>query len=227
LTDLLRDPRRGSIYEIAGCLTSEESFAEQAIAEGMGVRCFSHPIRPFYRRRGLKLGDLEARREYDAEALRRIRPLAPDALFLAGYLYILTGEALEEFPGPILNVHGSDLTVRDADGNPKYPGLRAVRDSILAGETETRATCHFVTEELDGGPPLLKSPPFPVSPLAALARAWGAEDILRAYAWAHQEWMLQAAWGPLFLEAARLLQSEAGDTDEREIEPLALAGAGA
>lgn len=227
LIDLFSDPRRGSTYEIAGCVTSEESFAEQGIAEGSDVACFSHPIRDFYRRRQLALGNLGARRDYDRETLRLIRPLAPDALFLAGYLYILTGEFLDEYPGSILNIHGSDLTVRDSAGNPKYPGLRAVRDAIFAGETETRATCHFVTEELDGGPALLRSAPFPVSPLAARARNWGAQDMLRAYAFAHQEWMLRAAWGPLFLEAAALLRPETAPSAVRNAEALLFAGASA
>jgi hypothetical protein len=29
------------------------------------------------------------------------------------------------------------------------------------------------------------------------ALAWGATDILKAYAYAHQEWMIRATWGPL------------------------------
>lgn len=217
LVHLLRDPRRGQTYEIAACVTSEPSFAEQRIAEQADVSCFSHPIREFCQARGARLSDPEARREYDAGLLARIRPFAPDVLFLAGYLYILTNGFLEEFSGPILNVHGSDLDIRDASGNPRYPGLHAVRDAIRAGEKETRASCHFVTEQLDGGPVLLRSTPFPVAALAARARAWGAEDMLRAYAFAHQEWMLRAAWGPLFLDAASALHAER--------EPLLLAGA--
>jgi methionyl-tRNA formyltransferase len=79
----------------------------------------------------------------------------------------------------------------------RYVGLRAVRDAIFAGETETRATAHLVTERLDEGPILCLSEPFPVSPLVRDALSWGAADILKAYAYAHQEWMIRSAWGPI------------------------------
>jgi hypothetical protein len=61
-----------------------------------------------------------------------------------------------------------------------------------------------VTAELDVGPLLLRSAPFPVHPLVADARRWGATDIVRAYAYAQREWMLRAAWGPLLRETVRL-----------------------
>jgi hypothetical protein len=34
-----------------------------------------------------------------------------------------------------------------------------------------------------------------------IALAWGATDILKAYAYAHQEWMIRATWG-LLVDAA-------------------------
>ena len=98
---------------------------------------------------------------------------------------------LEAFPDRIVNVHGSDLARTGARGRPLYAGLRAVRDAIRAGEPETRATAHFVTERLDEGPILLRSRPFPVSPLVADLRRRGLAHALKAYAFAHQEWMLE------------------------------------
>jgi formyltetrahydrofolate hydrolase len=105
------------------------------------------------------------------------------------------------YPGRIVNVHGSDLTRTDSEGRPLYPGLRAVRDAIAAGESETRATSHVVTEALDAGPILRRSRPFPVSPMIADLRFAGARHAVNAYAHAHQEWMLLTAWGPLLLDA--------------------------
>jgi hypothetical protein len=131
--------------------------------------------------------------------------LRPDLVALAGYLYVLTAPMLAAFPGRILNVHHSDLTQQDDRGRPRYPGLRAVRDAIVAGEPQTRATAHFVTEEIDGGPLLLRSWAFPVAALAEDARGWGDEGILKAYAFAHQEWMLRAAWGPMLARSIELV----------------------
>lgn len=115
-------------------------------------------------------------------------------------MLIVAEPLLTAFPGRIVNVHHADLT----KCRP-YVGLHAVRDAILAGETETRATAHIVTRRLDQGPILCLSEPFPVSPLVRDALVWGATDILKAYAYAHQEWMIRSAWGPLLSEAIACL----------------------
>jgi hypothetical protein len=84
-------------------------------------------------------------------------------------------------------------------------GLTAVSDAIFAGERETRATAHWVTDEVDRGTPILRSRPFPVAPLAQSARARGDLRMLKAYAFAHQEWMLHEAWGQLLRGVTRLV----------------------
>ena len=38
---------------------------------------------------------------------------------------------------------------------PKYPGLHTHKRALEAGDREAGATVHFVTEELDGGPPIV------------------------------------------------------------------------
>jgi hypothetical protein len=139
--------------------------------------------------------------------VRALSELHADLLLLSGYLYLLTEPALAAFSRRIVNVHGSDLTRRGEHGRPKYLGLRAVRDAIFAGEPETRATAHWVTEELDMGRPILRSPAFPVSPLVPPAIARGDIRGLKAYAFAHQEWMLGEAWGPLWKGVLRLAAS--------------------
>jgi hypothetical protein len=107
-------------------------------------------------------------------------------------------------------------------GGPRYPGLRAVRDALAAGEPETRASAHVVTTWLDDGPVLLRSWSFPVPPLVAWARQHGAADVLRAYTWAHQEWMLRDAWGPMLARSIEL----AGLALEEPEAPLNLAAVG-
>jgi phosphoribosylglycinamide formyltransferase 1 len=198
------DPRRGTEFEVVCCLTSNETFAEEVRVERRGVPCVAHPVREFYRERNARLPDLQTRVDYDTVTLQLLAPHRPDLLILAGYLLVLTEPVLETFEGRILNVHHSDLAQRDASGGPRYPGLRAVRDALFAGERETRATVHVVTPRLDDGPVLLRSWPFPVPEIARWALENGAPDALRAYAWAHQEWMLRTAWGPLLSRAIEL-----------------------
>jgi phosphoribosylglycinamide formyltransferase-1 len=200
---LLAGPTRGPRWQIVCAVTNEEDFAERDLFASAGVPVVSHPIREFYRRRRRPLSDFELRREYDAELAVVLSASRPDLLLLSSCLYVVTRPLLDAFGGRVVNIHGSDLTVLDAKGKPKYLGLRAVADSILAGETETRATAHWATEDVDLGPPILRSRPFPVAPFV-LTLLSENRHAARAYAYAHQEWMLQEVWGPLAVEVLRL-----------------------
>lgn len=214
LSDLLGDGNRGSLYEIVCGMTSEPELGEARRFEDAGIPLLFHPIREFCRRRRAAVGNFALRREYDAETLDLLGPYRPDVLVLSSYLFILTDPILDAYPSAIVNVHGGDLAQRDAGGRPRYIGLRAVRDAIFSAEPSTRATAHLVTDRLDDGPILARSPTFPVSPMVAEALADGAIDLLKAYAYAHQEWMLRRAWGPLLVasvvELARRRWASAG-----------------
>ena len=174
------DAHRGSDYEIVCCLSSSETFAEEVRVERRGVPCISHSIRAFCAARGTSIADLGARVAYDTVTLDLLKPFSPDLLVLDGYLLLLTDPVLERFDSRIINIHHSDLLLRNDIGGPRYPGLRAVRDALLAGETETRATAHIVTARLDDGPVLLRSWPFAAAPVVAWAIAHGATDVFRA-----------------------------------------------
>lgn len=197
---------RGGSYELVAVLATEEDFGESGVPADVPV--VPNLIRRFYAWRRAPLSELEVRRAFDRRTVRLLLPHRADVLLMSSYLYIATEPLLAAYPGRIVNVHGSDLARRGADGRPLYPGLRAVRDAIRAGEPETRATSHLVTDALDAGPILRRSRPFPVSPLAADLRALGAGHALNAYAYAHQEWMLGTAWGPLLRDAIRHFAGE-------------------
>jgi phosphoribosylglycinamide formyltransferase-1 len=51
---------------------------------------------------------------------------------------------VERWAGRILNIHPSLL--------PKFPGVHVHEQVLAAGETESGATVHFMTPELDAGP---------------------------------------------------------------------------
>ena len=202
--DLLSDPMRGRTWELAAALATHDEMADVRVFDAAEVPVVSHPIRTFYRRRGRPLSDFSVRAEYDDRTARLLDPFRPDLLLFSSYLYIATPALLDRFGGRVVNVHGSDLSRQGPDGRPKYLGLRAVRDAIVAGEPETRATAHWVTEDVDLGPSILRSAAFPVSPLVAPALARGDLSSVKAYAFAHQEWMLSEAWGPMWRAVLRL-----------------------
>ena len=67
-----------------------------------------------------------------------------EALVLAGFMRILSAEAVERFPLRILNIHPSLL--------PSFPGAHAVEDALAHGAKVTGVTVHFVDEQVDHGP---------------------------------------------------------------------------
>ena len=78
-----------------------------------------------------------------------------DLIVMAGWMRIVSKKFVEAFPGRIINLHPSLL--------PKYKGLNAIEQAMKAGETETGATVHFVTEELDSGA-IIKQQEVPILP---------------------------------------------------------------
>lgn len=196
LMQMLRDPRRGTMFDVVACISSEHDFADREAIAAEGVPTFVHDIRGFYGSWHARLGDLELRKDFDTMIVRRLALFDPDVIILCAYLYIVTTPLLEAYPNRVVNIHHSDL--------PAYPGLHAVRDAIMAGEHETRATAHLVTAQLDAGPPIVRSWAFPVHPMVDDLLHWKATKIVRAYTFAHQEWMIESAWGPLMLAATEL-----------------------
>lgn len=206
IADLVAE--QGELFRLVCVVASEEDFSQARLDEA-GVPVVRNLIHRFYAWHRAPIADLAVRRAYDRRTCRLLAPFRPDVILMSSYLYIVTHPLLEAYPGRIVNVHGSDLARRGPDGLPLYPGLRAVRDAIRAGEMETRACSHRVTTELDAGPILRRSRPFPVPAVAAALRQAGADHAVNAYAYAHQEWMLATAWGPLLLDAIAQLASEA------------------
>jgi phosphoribosylglycinamide formyltransferase-1 len=96
----------------------------------------------------LSAGKQSDRAAYDRGLAAAVRECSPSLIALAGYMRILSGPFVAEFAGRILNIHPSLL--------PKYPGLHTHRRALKARESEHGATVHFVTEELDGGPPVIQ-----------------------------------------------------------------------
>lgn len=216
---LRRSGEAGAPYRLVACVTSDAGCREEELLSDSGVPLRTVDLRAFYDERGAPISDRSVRAEYDRRVLEAMADARPDALILCGYLYVVTSVLLDAFPGRVVNIHHSDLLRTGSDGRPLYRGLRAVRDAVLAGETETRSTVHLATAEVDEGPILARSEPFPLHPLLVEdARRRGQKDVLKAYAYAHREWMMAESWGPLLDRALERLARRA-DRTERTVPP--------
>lgn len=196
-------------FRVVGVIATEPASSAVVETAGTGVPCVVHDFQEFHRSLAARPTDMTIRPFYDFETSELLAPWKPDLVILLGYLHILTDPVLVRYRDRILNVHDSDLLLREPDGRPHYRGLHSTRDAIFAGESETRSTLHLVTRDVDVGPPLVRSWSFPVDEMVSDGRRLGATDLLRAYAYAQREWMMRTAWGPLLVHAiARFARDE-------------------
>ena len=89
------------------------------------------------------------REAFDRDLAGVLDSLSPDLVVLAGFMRILTADFVERFAGRLLNIHPSLL--------PLYAGLNTHQRALDNGDTHAGATVHYVTGELDGGPPVLQA----------------------------------------------------------------------
>ena len=72
-----------------------------------------------------------------------LREAGVDLVVLAGFMRVLHAPMLKTFPRRIINIHPSLL--------PNFPGLEAWKQALVAGETVTGCTVHYVDERIDHG----------------------------------------------------------------------------
>jgi phosphoribosylglycinamide formyltransferase-1 len=135
----LVEDSRGPVpsYEVTLVVCNQPSAAGLAIAQSHGIA-----TRVVAAERGAD------RVAYDRTLAAAIDASAPALIVLAGFMRILSPEFVDRYAGRILNIHPSLL--------PKYPGLHTHRRALDAGDAVHGATVHFVTAELDGGPPVVQ-----------------------------------------------------------------------
>ena len=141
-----------------------------------------------------------SREAYDRELQALIDRYQPDLVVLAGFMRILTEDFVTHYHGRMLNIHPSLL--------PKYQGLNTHQRVLEAGDNIHGVSVHFVTPELDGGPPVLQArvPVLPGDNEDALA----ARVILQE----HVIYPLAAQW---FLQGRLQLRDGAALMDEQAI----------
>lgn len=99
----------------------------------------------------LRLADHTNRDARDAAIGRALGEAGAELALLAGYDQFLQRSYFEAFPGRTMNIHPSLLPRHGGKG---MLGLAVHAAVLAAGDAETGATVHWVTPQLDAGPPL-------------------------------------------------------------------------
>lgn len=136
--------------------------------------------------------DFTDRETFDRALMEAIDHYQPELLVLAGFMRILTPQFVAHYQGRMMNIHPSLL--------PKYPGLHTHRRAMAAGDSHHGATVHFVTDQLDGGPPIVQAriPIQPDDDEASLSRRVQEQE--------HRIYPLAVQWfatGRLYLKGSR------------------------
>ncbi|MBN2737696.1 MAG: hypothetical protein JXR70_11995 [Spirochaetales bacterium] len=152
--EALKQSQGASPFEIIGLFSDNLSSNAPEIAREYDLTVMIRDIRAFYQTRGIDRLDLSKRYLFDEECIRIIGAFNPDILLFGGYMSIITPLMTEAFLA--VNVHPGDLRVMK-DGKRSWTGMHPVRDCLVKGEREVRATTHLVEPTVDGGRLLLLS----------------------------------------------------------------------
>jgi len=115
---------------------SDAKGLETASARGVATRVVEH--------RGFP-----SREAFDTALAEVIDEFKPRLVVLAGFMRILTPGFVARYAERLLNIHPSLL--------PAFPGLDTHARALEAGVKLHGCTVHFVTAELDHGPPVVQA----------------------------------------------------------------------
>lgn len=100
--------------------------------------------------RVIPYADFENRTDFSEAVADEVEALGAEAMILAGFMRILSPEAVRRFRHRIINIHPSLL--------PSFKGAHAVAQALAHGVKVTGVTVHFVDEEVDHGPIIAQRP---------------------------------------------------------------------
>ncbi len=131
-----RAPRAG--YRIVGVFSDQADAGALALAREAGIEAAPVP-----REAG------EPRASHDARLFARVAQVQPHLIVCAGYMRIVSADALSRLTIPMINIHPSLL--------PLYPGLDTHARALAAGDARHGCSVHVVTADLDAGPLLAQA----------------------------------------------------------------------
>ncbi len=114
------------------------------ISDKRGVRSLERAGQAGIETAVIPWGDFASRRDFSIAVADAAEGAGAEAMVLAGFMRVLSPEAIERFAGRIINVHPSLL--------PAFPGVNAVAQALSHGVKVTGVTVHFVDEGVDTGP---------------------------------------------------------------------------
>lgn len=125
-----------SAYDIVAVVSNRPDVMGLTRASNAGIdaHCIDHKL-------------YDGREAFEASLARCIDQYTPDCIALAGFMRILTPSFVSRYERKMFNIHPSLL--------PLYPGLNTHQRAIDAGDALAGATVHFVSAELDAGPPVV------------------------------------------------------------------------
>lgn len=104
-----------------------------AAAASHGIATFAHEVSAF-----------DTRQAWEQAMIADLKAYDPQVIVLAGFMRLVSGEFLANWPMRVVNTHPSLL--------PAFRGAHAIEDALAYGAQVTGCTVHFVDEELDHGP---------------------------------------------------------------------------
>jgi phosphoribosylglycinamide formyltransferase 1 len=122
-------------------------------------------------------GDYPSRAERDRAMAAWVKKRGAELVVLAGFMELLDGNFLSEFPARVINVHPALL--------PAFPGAHPVEDQMAYGVKVGGVTVHFVDDGVDTGPIILQeavSLPYTRSKEDVLTVLHEAEHVLLPHA---------------------------------------------
>ncbi|MBN2417783.1 MAG: formyl transferase [Deltaproteobacteria bacterium] len=157
----------------------------EKIALENGLPYFSYDIRRFHSIRGISRtvsspDGLEARRQFDSFARNLVEAFGVNLIALGGYMSVTTLERC-------VNVHPADLSILTHDNKRKYTGDHAVKDAILNGEKDLRASTLWTDQGVDTGPLLMVSAPVEVILPEPVGSLKNNRELLNRVVHEHQE----------------------------------------
>jgi phosphoribosylglycinamide formyltransferase-1 len=92
----------------------------------------------------VELADHPDRPTWEKSLVAALQEHQPEAVILAGFMKLVSGEFLGTWPDHVVNTHPSLL--------PAFRGAHAVGDALAYGVKVTGCTVHLVDEQVDHGP---------------------------------------------------------------------------
>lgn len=147
-------------YQVVVIFSENPESNAEKIGNDYSIPVVVRDIDSFYNERGKPRKDLSVRAEFDEGTVDALKPFNVNVAAYAGYMSIATNQLINAFLG--INVHPADLSIVSGSKR-KYTGDHAVRDAILAGEKQLRASTHIIEPQVDYGRILMISSPLGVN----------------------------------------------------------------